>query len=256
MKKLLLGAAAALAIAAPGMASAQESSGTGYIDLSFGQIDADVGGDTDVASIGGAAEFGDLFQIDGRFSTLDDDVDAVQIGGHLFKRNETWLIGGFAGYTNIDNSSADADEFAYGVEGQYYLSRSTIGAAISRSESEDFLDLAVTSIDLDYRLFLQDNTSIVLGGGWGTGDAGPVDVDVSHLGIGAEHQLASVPLSLFAGYRSTTIEPDGGADVDSDTWTAGIRWNFGGETLFERNRSGAALNGAGVLARSTGPAIF
>src|SRR5690606_15888768 len=89
MKKYLLGAAAALAIAAPGVASAQQ----GYVDLGYstGEVEAfGASADTEGWQVGGAAAFGGNgglgFQIDGAFgnSEIDggDDVDSFVLGGH------------------------------------------------------------------------------------------------------------------------------------------------------------------------------
>jgi hypothetical protein len=99
MKKFLLGAAAALAIAAPGVASAQ----SGYLDLGYQSTDGDIAG-TDVEgdgfTVGGAAAWGGQgslgVQLDGIVGS-GDDVTSWNVGGHLFSLNYNFLFGGFAG---------------------------------------------------------------------------------------------------------------------------------------------------------------
>ena len=57
--------------------------------------------------------------------------------------------------------------------------------------------------------------------------------------VGAEYQLASLPISFVGQYAHNEIDTDG-FDGDSDVVSIGVRWNFGG-TLIQRDRSGAGL---------------
>jgi len=247
MRKLILTAAAALfAMAAPTVASAQ----TGYVDVAYSNSDADfLSGDVESTSLGGSFTFGtgaaiDV-QVDARIANIEadtgGDVDAVNIGAHLFNRGPTWLWGGYIGYTNLDGSGTDADDVTVAVETQYYMARSTISGALSYSENEDFLDLNVTMLEGEFRHFTTDNFSLAAGVGIGSAEAGSTDLDLWSANIGAEYQLATMPLSIFAGWRHTEVDAPGG-DLENDSLGLGIRWNFGGGTLFDRNRSGAGLN--------------
>lgn len=250
MKKLLLGAAAALAIAAPGVASAQ----SGYVDLSYANTDGEVAGfdfDDDGLAVGGAYSWGGDgsfgVQLDGAVGD-SDDVTSVNVGGHAFTRSTNFLIGGFAGFGDVDDDSgSDFDYWTVGAEGQWYLSRTTFDAALSYSEADD-LDADFTGLDLGVTHFATDNFSF--GGGVGVGEVevAGFDADTISYGVGTEYQFSAVPISLFGGWQHAEIDD---FDSDSDTLSVGVRYNFGG-TLLERNRSGAGLGRLGGFGRFGG----
>lgn len=255
MKKYLLGAAAALAIAAPGVASAQQ----GYVDLGYstGEVEA-FGSSADVEGwqAGGAAAFGGNgglgFQIDGVFGNSEvdggDDVDSYTIGGHVFTRNESFLIGGFANYGNSDDGTDELDYWTLGAEGQLYLSRTTIDGAVSYSEADDDGG-ELTALDLGLTHFVTDNFSLGGGVGFGNADVAGTDVDAVNLGVSGEYQFSAMPISLFAGYSHGEVDD---FDVEADAFTLGVRYNFGSGSLFERNRSGASLSRGGGFGRYAG----
>jgi hypothetical protein len=255
MKKFLLGAAAALAISAPGVAAAQ----SGYVDLGYQSTEVDVGGvsgDGDGWTVGGAAAWGGAgslgVQVDGLISSAEadggGDAQIWNLGGHLFSRSEGGLIGGFVNYGNADiDGGGDFDFWTVGVEGQLYMSRSTIDGALSYSEGDD-VDSSLTAVDLGFTHFVTDNFSLGANVGLGQVDDGTDDADLMTYGVGGEFQFASAPISIFAGWQHAEIDD---ADADADSLGVGVRWNFGG-TLFERNRSGASLARGGGLGRFAG----
>ena len=232
MKKFLLGAAAALAIAAPGVASAQ----SGYVDLGYSTTD--VGSDIDAWTIGGAYAWGGNgslgVQLDGvigshEYDTGGVDVDTYNFGAHLFTRNDSYLFGGFASIGNTDFSVFDYDYYTVGLEGAYYLARTTLNGALSYSEADD-LNSDATALDLGATHFVTDNFSF--GGTVGFGEIS--DLDFVSFGVGAEYQFTGAPISVFGGYNTTDYDA-----FDADTLSVGVRWNFGG-SLFDRDRSGAS----------------
>jgi len=234
MKKFLLGVAAALAIAAPGVASAQ----SGYVDLGYSTTDVG-SSDVDAWTVGGAYAWGGNgslgVQLDGligshEYDSGGGDVDTYNFGGHLFTRNDSYLLGGFASIGNTDFSFADYDYYTVGLEGAYYLSRTTLNGALSYSDSDD-LNADSTALDLGATHFVTDNFSF--GGTVGFGEL--ADLDFVSYGVGAEYQFAGAPISLFGGYNKTDYD-----SFDTDALSVGVRWNFGG-SLFERDRSGASL---------------
>lgn len=233
MKKILLGAVAALAIAAPGVASAQ----SGYVDLGFANADAGAT-DIDTTQIGGAYAWGGNgtvgFQVDGVIGTHEYDsggeVDTYNFGGHAFVRNDSHLIGGFVNFGNTDFDVFDYGYYTLGAEGAIYLNRTTLNGTLSWSDSED-LDTSLTAVDLGLTHFVTDNFSIGANAGFGEIDGGG---DFSGFGIGGEYQFASFPVSLYGGWNTTDFD---GFEVDALTF--GVRYNFGG-TLLERDRSGAS----------------
>jgi hypothetical protein len=247
MTKYLLGAATALTLISPGVAAAQ----SGYVDFAYSTGDVEVGGfeaDADGWTLGGAAAWdggGGLgFQVDALVGNSDvdggGDSDAFNLGGHLFSRDSGHLIGGFINIGEIDfGGGAELDYWSFGLEGQLYLSKTTLDGALSYSDADDS-NAELTAVDVGITHFVNDNFS--LGGdlGFGSIEGGGPDSDVSTLGLGAEYQFASAPISVFGGYRHSEIDD---INVEADTFTVGVRYNFGG-SLFDRNRSGASLRRA------------
>lgn len=234
MKKYLLGAAAALAFVVPGVAAAQ----SGHVDLGYTSTDTDAG-DIDTWTLGGAYASGGQgslgWQIDGVIGNHEydagGDVDTYNLGGHLFTRNDSHLIGGFVNFGNADFGAGDYDYWTVGAEGAIYLQRTTFNGVLSYSDSED-LDNTVTALDLGVTHFISDNFSVGAGAGFGEFDAGS---DFNSFGINAEYGFGSMPISVFGGW--TTTDFDG---FEADALTIGARYSFGG-SLFDRDRNGASL---------------
>jgi len=246
MKKYLLGAAAALAIVAPGVASAQ----SGYVDLGFASTDAGTS-DIDTTQIGGAYAWGGNgtvgFQIDGLIGTHEydagGDVDTYNLGGHVFVRDTGHLIGGFVNFGSADFGGVfDYDYYTLGAEGAIYMSRTTLNGTLSWSDSSD-LDTSLTALDLGLTHFVTDNFSIGGNVGFGEIDGGS---DFTGFGIGGEYQFASFPVSLYGGWNTTDYD-----GFEADTLSLGVRYNFGG-TLFDRDRSGASQSRNGGFGRLGG----
>jgi len=244
MRNWIIGAAALLAAAvAPGVAAAA----TGYIDLGYATTNADTGGadnDADTWAADGVVAFDAHslgVQLDGRVGSLDadgGDVDFWNAGAHVYKRQSNFLVGGYVGVTNFDaDGSDDVSEWTVALEGQYYFAKTTLNASLSRSEGDDDIDLDATALDLGVRHFLSDNFAIEGNVGFANIDDGSDDADATTVGIGAEYQLTSVPVSVFGGWQHSEIDD---ADVDFDTFGVGVRYNWGG-TLLDRDRSGASL---------------
>ncbi len=251
MKKYLLGAAAALAMVIPGVASAQQS---GYVDLGYSNTDGDVAGvdfEGDGWTLGGTTAWGGDgtvgVQLDAVYGD-SEDASSWAIGGHLFSRNEGYLIGGFANYGGIDVDGADSsDAWTVGVEGQAYLTRTTLDGALSYSESDD-ADASLTALDLGATHFVTDNFSFGGSLGFGNIEAFGADADVISYGVGAEYQFAATPISVFGGWQHFDLDD---YDTEADTLNVGVRYNWGG-SLFERNRSGASLARGSGLGRLAG----
>jgi hypothetical protein len=255
MKKFLLGAVAALAIAAPGVASAQ----SGYVDLGYNSTEADIAGlegDADGWTLGGATAWGGNgslgVQLDGVIGTSEADSggDATSwtLGGHIFTRNDGFLFGGFANYGDVDaDGGGDFNFWTVGAEGQLYLSRTTLDGALSYGESDD-LDGQLTAVDVGATHFFADNFSANVNFGLGSveSDLGG-DADVNTYGVGAEYGFTPA-WSVFGGWQHAEIED---LDSDADTLGIGVRYNWGG-SLFERNRNGASLSRGGGLGRFGG----
>jgi hypothetical protein len=255
MKKFLLGAATALAIAAPGVASAQ----TGYVDLGYQSTEADLAGleaEGDGWTAGGAVAWGAQggvgVQLDGQIGTFEadggGDSTAYNVGGHLFTRDGGHLIGGFVNFGNVDDDAGgEFDYWTVGAEGAVYVDRTTFNGAVSYSEGDD-LEAELTALDLGATHFFTDNFSFGGNVGFGNIDTPIGDADAVTYGLGAEWQLAAAPISFFGGWQHAEVDD---IDSDADTLGVGVRYNFGG-SLFERDRTGASLSRGGGLGRFGG----
>jgi Gram-negative porin len=239
MRNLLLGAAALLAAmtAAPGAWAT-----TGHADVSYAR--SEDGADVDTVGLGGVVAFDanevgvqlDFDYANSSVDDVDDDADIWSIGGHVYKQTNEWLIGGYAGYSRLSpDNGDDLDAWQIAAEGQYYLKRTTLGAAVSYGESDD-IDTNTWGVEGDVKHFYTDNFSVGANLGLGNTESNDEDSDFWTAGVGAEYQLASTPISFFGGWQHT----DSDDDEEADSFGVGARWNFGG-TLFDRNRSGGDL---------------
>ncbi|MGD9816605.1 MAG: hypothetical protein AB7Q23_17350 [Hyphomonadaceae bacterium] len=232
MKKIILGAAAAMAIAAPGTALAQ----SGYAGLSYQSTDTS-GSDIETTSLSGAALLGEHFQLNGRFSSIESagDGDAFDVDAFVFSRGAGGAFGGFVGFGSVDLGPS-FDEWSVGAFGQWYSARTTYTAQLGYSDTDG--DIQVTHLDGEARHFVTDNFSLQGNIGLGQVEFSGSDGDYWSAGVGAEFQFSSAPVSIYGGWQH--IDDDGG---EFDTLGVGIRYNWGG-TLFERNRSGASMQRA------------
>lgn len=240
MKTQLFAAAAVAAVlAAPALAHAQD----GYVDAAYRGLDAGAGASVDGFSIGAGykADLGAAkLQLNGNYANLDagGSDDGVDLGAHLYAQNEKWSAGGFVTYTDVSL----ADAWGVGAEGSLYFNQVTLGATISYNEiGSGGGGGHFTGFGLSAKAFATDNLSFAAT--WDKIDASGGDGDA----IGAEVEWKTTgPVSLFASYGNFDI-----AGTDYDKYSAGIRFNFGGKSLKEQERSGAkAQRSLSPLARS------
>ena len=246
MKNTLIFGAAAAAL----MMAAAPAHANGYVGLSYQDAD-----DANVEStaISGSALLTGHIQVDGSYANLEAggaDADLFNIGGHAFVRDQQWMWGGYLGFSNLDaGGGADIDEWTLAAQAAYYMARTTLSGSLGYSEADTGgPDVETIALDGEARHFFTDNFSGQFNAGFGNAEQLGVDVDFTTVGVGAEFQLASAPVSFYGGYQH--IDVDGGGDNDSIG--VGVRWNWGG-SLIERNRSGAGLNRPlGFIERSVG----
>jgi hypothetical protein len=240
MRNLMLGAAALLAAFAAAPAAMAY---TGHADASYATDDD---GNVDTIGVGAVVAFdanalGVQLDFDYANSSGDDgfgDSDFVGIGGHVYTQNNKYLIGGYAGYNNVSpDDGDDFDSWMVAAEGQYYLDRTTLGATVFYNETDAAGDPSATGVQGDVKHFYGDNFAVGANLGWASFDSDFGDDDGWSAGVGAEYQLASTPVSFFGGWQHS--DSDDGDELD--VLGVGARWNFGGQSLFDRNRSGGDL---------------
>ena len=95
------------------------------------------------------------------------------------------------------------------------------------------------------RYFFSDRLRLDGGLGYLSGDFGGAEAEGWTGGLGGEVQFEG-PVSIFGGLNRTDVED---FDLTVDTVSLGVRYNFGGGTLRDRDRTGAAFGGISDLAR-------
>ena len=231
MKTWIIGAAALLAIAAPGMAAAQ----TGYVGAAYANYDIDGFGDFETYGVNGAVFFeaNGVVGIEFDAALLDsDDIDTTgALAAHVFKRNDRYLFGGFAAVASSDEDTS----WQVGVEAAKYVDRATFGGSIAYGETDSDVEAYGVNFTGDY--FITDNARIGAHVGWANVDYGFGDDDGFAYGVSGEYQLSAAPISFGLSYTRVDIDDLG---VEADVVGVTARYNFGGQTLFDRDRNGAS----------------
>lgn len=255
MKSVLFASAAAAAVLVAGAAAAEP---TGYFDLGYANSEVDNGfggGEIDSWTLGGKIfvpmDSAIDWQFDGSVSNSDyglgDDVTRVGGAAHAFTRNDSWAFGGFVAITDSDEN--DDALWSVGVEGHKYLESVTLAGQLSYGQPFDDSDVDLWSVGGEARWFLSDNFRLDARLGATQIESGSTDIDFMSYGVGGEYQFDGRPFSLYAGYDRT--ESDDLFDLEVDTFSVGVRFSFGGDSLKSRDRSGASFNGSdlGVIGK-------
>lgn len=248
MKTMLIGALSAVALLAVAPAA---NAGSGYVGAAYNRAEVDTGlgdADADGWALEGAYAFnpsGSLgVQVDAAYADADgDDNESYGVTGHVNARTDKYLVGGFVGLADV----ADETVWSAGLEGEKYYNNFTVAGALGYANADDS-DADIYGVDGQVRYFLQDNFRIQGSLGYAKVEAGPADDNVWSAGVGGEYQFASLPVSINAGYAHSEFDD---ADISSDAFTIGVRYNFGG-TLKDRDRKGASLAGLSSLASRAG----
>jgi len=230
MRNWIIGAAAILALAVPGVAAAQ----TGYAGVVYGNQDAGTGDDTDFYGVEGSVAFAGsgsiVFEVDASYTDADEGDEAYGLVGHVYARNDNHLFGGFVGI----NGSDDSETVIAGLEANKYFANWTLAGAVAYGNNDD-AEADGYGVNVEGRFFIHDNFRIDASVGYANIDAGAGDEeDATRLGLGGEYQFAAAPISVTAGYSTTDFD-----DGDIDVWSIGLRYNWGG-TLRDRDRNGAS----------------
>lgn len=244
MKKIFLGAAAALAFGATGVAHADNAAivGLQYSNADFG------GADIDNYGLNGGFNHemsnGWDFQLDGEMGRLD--VSGCCYGmsygaAHMGMRSDTHEVGGYVGLVDFVGYSG----LAGGLEGEMFFGNFNIGAGANIVDFGD-IDLQISSLELDGAYFFTPNLALTGLVSTNNIDAGGSDGDYTTLGVGGEWRFDDSPASVQLGYRNADF--DGGGDAD--VWTIGFKWDMGSDSVQDRTRHGVSLDGANNFFRT------
>jgi hypothetical protein len=216
MRNWIIGAAALLAVAAPGVAAAQTGYvGAVYADSETNNFDSEAYGVEGAVAFSGSGSI--VFEVNA--SILDND-------SHLF--------GGFVGIADANDSTT----WTAGLEASKFYDRWTLAGAVAYGNNDD-ANVDGYGVNVEARVFPTDNFRLSGNIGWANVDAGAADDDAFTYGVGGEYQFAALPISIAAGYNRTEFD---NSNVESDAVTVAVRYNWGG-SLFDRDRNGASQAG-------------
>lgn len=188
----------------------------------------------------------------------DDDVDDedalfVAGGGHWIYRTGAMAFGAFGGASHTRHFS---EEYSYGThafgggEMAAFLNNATLFGQLGYASSLDGIDEVEDLVfgRAGARYFFTENDRIEGWAGYGYSNSAESDDDAEmdwvQLAVNYEHQLSTMPLSLFAGYQGDYVDRQEGGPFDDaertwmHTFKVGVRLAFGG-TLLHEDREGA-----------------
>lgn len=239
-KKLLTGAAATAALMTPGFAAADTNAVVG-VAYNMQEIEST---DWDRYGLNGAFSHdfsnGTVLQFDGAAERVELFGDCCISAGyaalHYGMRNESHGFGGFVGVEEFLSASG----VTLGVEGQFHLTNFMVNGSLGYMDFGD-IELSGYSAQVDGAYYFTPNFALT-GLVSYTEENDTFETDWTSYGIGGEWRFGSGPVSLLAGYRHLEIE-----DVDGETWTIGLNFDLGTDSLQDRARSGPSFNGASAL---------
>lgn len=232
----LLAAAAALLGAAP--AAAQ-----GYVGLQYGAGESGLflgSQDVDTLQLEGAYGFALSpnwrAQVQGDFSRIEvspgGELNSWSLGGHVWWQAESWRLGAGVATSQYDDAS-DANEWSYAVEGSYDLGESFVvrGSYSDSTTDATGLDVETQMLDLALAYYATPNIRLSVAGSTGELES---TADATGFSVGGEFQPWSAPVSLTLDWSTYEVDL---VEGESDALQVGVRWNFGAQTLRERDEA-------------------
>jgi hypothetical protein len=242
MKTLFLATAAVAAFAAaPALA---QTAPTGSVGVTWNNVEAKTDGgkfEADGYSVDGVVagpltgEWTVTLGVQGAWTDGDFDHSKTFSGEAHVTRTlaDDMRVGGFIGAADAGKSST---LWTFGAEMQKYFDKATITAALTYGTVSNIDgDIWSGGVDAGYYVMpnLRVNGSVALS----KVNLGQNDIDAYSYGAGAEYQINNSPMSVYGSWDRTTLDF---VDVDVDTLSFGLRFNFGGD-LQQRDRAGANL---------------
>lgn len=249
MRKRFALAAFVLAASAGGAALAQEplrpDGLRGYVGAEYGNTRLyDAAGRSSAKSygVGGAIDLplrGSIgAQVDFKATKYDFPVGNQWVASptlHLYARNPYGRVGGFIGATR----ASGVDAWGAGVEAEAYFTGASLYGSIGYGRVSDLSDTRLWSYRGEGRLFLTENLRVSAGLGYIDAKSRNSSDHGYTASLGAEYRFANAPFSIVAGYQHGKLSR---ADIKSDAFRVGVRWALSGETLAERDQTGASFD--------------
>ena len=242
MRNLIIGVAAAvMAMAAPGLASAdvRATVGAQYAHQDFGH-----GDNADVVGLNGAFndDFGNgwTLQGDGVSNRVDFGSGPAEGFGYgavsAGVRNDQWAA---YGYVGLADGSFIPSTSEIGIGGQLYFNNITLDGSFSYADI-DGAHSNPTDISVDGSYFFNDNFDVTARYSHIDTDGFTGDDNFNVYGVAAEYRFANSPVSVNLCYSHADTNPD-----SSNTWTVGVKMDLGSDSLRDRSTHGPSWNGAG-----------
>ena len=238
MKKLVLGAAAAAALLAPAVASAETNA---VVGIDFNRVDFEGLGDANVYGVNGAFNHdfasGWQIQMDGAADRFDGGgccVNQNYAAVHYGMRTDQYSFAGFVGLQSFSIFSG----VDVGVEGQMHFANASLGGSVAYIDFGD-IDINATHVNLDGEYYFTPNFSVNAGAAYTNLDGFGGNTDYWTWNLGGEYRFDNSPFSVTLGYRQSDF--DGG---NVDAWTIGLTLDLGTGSLQDRRVHGPSWGGA------------
>jgi hypothetical protein len=236
MKSLFLATAAVAAfVAAPAMA---QTPPTGSIGVTWSNAEVE-DFEADSYAIDGVVAgpaFGEwTVTLGAKGGWSDGNIDDKTFSGQVHLTRD---FGGLraGGFVSAGDAGPSATLWTVGGEVQKYFDKATLTGAVSYGNINEF-DADIWSVGGDAGYYIMPNLRVNGSVAFSSIEAGGDSVDAYGYGVAGEYQIASTPMSVYASWDRTTVDD---FDVDLDTLSIGLRFNFGGD-LQQRERAGANL---------------
>ncbi len=232
----LMAAVAATALLATAGAARAETAVAFYAGANYGWVDTDAG-DDDAWGLEGAvsAPLTDKIGMQGDLQITDGEDDTVTSGSvHVnFSGADDYRIGGVVGFISADDDTV----WGVGAEGEKYYDKWTLGGRLSWATADDSdIDLYGLSGWADY--YYTENFSVGVGAGFGNVEGAVDDANFYSVGVNTEYRLSSLPVSFTGGLSYSDVDD---ADAEATAVTVGVRYNWDGGSLRDRDLSGPGL---------------
>ncbi len=245
MRKILLGAAAAFAVAAPGIASADT---TGNVGLEYSNTNWD-DSEYDMTRLGGQVSFdampGWAVTLDGATAVQTWDGNSSDnsqgyFAVHADTTGNTWDFGGWAGMLNYYGNGG----YTIGGEARTNFGNISVGGSIGYGWFDSSSDYNAWDLNLHAAYFFTPNFAINAGA-TGTWFDYSGDYESTDLSVGAQYGFGN-GFEAYGGYLNSDWDSDYGSN-EADVWNIGFRYHFNGGTLQDVTNDGASWNGVQLL---------